>query len=231
MTTAWDVYQTIMHLLLDQTNINNNINNNKNNEYFSYLKSLNKKNFGQSMFMPIDERNCKNSGIPDSLCICNDEYENNLDNELTLKIKNFLLDVINYKYLKNFTHKCEILKYNKIIDSIKYLSKNKYTVIFQTIQDGAVFEGTVVNKSNQFYLIGNITRLTMYGLSSHCVDNYFLKNYCSCFKKMFRHKTVYKYNEINEIQRIHNILLFLFFFIVIVVSFFFICSIYILIIL
>ena len=65
MTTWFDVYETLLHLLLEQIDVEKTDTKyfNLNNDRVNSLK-------GRSLFTQIKDRNCTEAHIPKSLCIC-----------------------------------------------------------------------------------------------------------------------------------------------------------------
>ena len=186
MTTWWDVYETLLHLLLDQTNVAS--------EKSQYLidkftkRIVHNQPHGQSLFLPIPKRNCFLANIPDYLCSCSVSVDIDVTDEIIQKGTSFLIDYINNFLLKKFKNLCMRLNLKRIIDAqLVKENVNKYSVIFETNPNGAKFDGQFrvehYNKSHslKFQLIGKIIRINSYGLSSSCINNYFLRNFCYCF--------------------------------------------------
>ena len=225
MTTWWDVYETLLHLLLDQDQIINNQNNNngsninydienekednyfpENSNYFlDRIKNRNKLNKpnGYSLFSPIPNRNCKTANIPSYLCSCDISVDIDTKNEIIKQGALFLVSHINDNLLKDYRSICMNLTLNKIIDAQMYQNKNKYSVIFQTSPNNAVFDAsfTFKNKTTtshtfknstsnstlaqyDFQVFGQIIRINEYGQTSKCMKVYSLKNFCYCNKKL-----------------------------------------------
>ena len=224
MTTWWDVYETLLHLLLDQDRIINNLdyNNNgsninddndysfDNSEYYQD-RLMNRKNEnqpnGHSLFFPIPNRNCKTANIPSYLCSCDLLVDIDTKDEIIKQGTLFLVSHINDYLLKDYRSICMNLTLNKIIDAQMYQNKNKYSVIFQTSPNNAVFDAsfTFKNKTTtssnhktlfknsssnstlaqyDFQVFGQIIRINEYGQTSKCMKVYSLKNFCYCNKKL-----------------------------------------------
>ena len=158
MTTWWDVYETLLHLLLDQDQIINNQNNNNgsninydndynldNSEYYQD-RLMNRKNInqpnGHSLFFPIPNRNCKTANIPSYLCSCDLSVDLDINSDIIKQGVSFLIGYINNYLLKDYQKICMKLTLNKIIDAQMYQNKNKYSVIFQTGPNNASFDAT-----------------------------------------------------------------------------------------
>ena len=234
MTTWWDVYETLLHLLLDQDQIINNLDNNNNSSSINYdieneklenyflensnyfqdrIKNRNKLNKpnGYSLFSPIPNRNCKTANIPSYLCSCDISVDIDTKNEIVKQGALFLVSHINDYLLKDYRSICMNLTLNKIIDAQIYQNKNKYSVIFQTSPNKAVFDAsfTFKNKTTSSYsytrsfknstlaltsnstlaqydfqVFGQIIRINEYGQTSKCMKIYSLKNFCYCNNKL-----------------------------------------------
>lgn len=179
MTTFYDVYETLLHLLVDQTNIEPS-----QSSYFS--SKLKRSSSGFSLFLPLPYRNCTQAQIPEFLCSCRANATIELS-ATDLKIINqaaqFLVRHINEVLLGDYKDICVPLQLKRISDAEVVDSKlAKYSVIFETIPNGAIFDGMVVRKNvtDNFELVGLISRVNLYGSTSKCMQSYFLKNYCYC---------------------------------------------------
>ena len=179
LTSWWDLYETILHLLLDQDDMNLNES--------TYLtdriqKRENEPKNGLSLFLPLPYRTCEEGGVPSHFCACNIKYEAHSDPKIVDEAAKFLINSIN-KLLRNYENLCSKVVLTKILDSKKIYNVNKYSLIFETSPNNAVFDATVSVKEG-FELVSKITRLNMYGRTSYCVDSIFLRNYCYCIKQL-----------------------------------------------
>ena len=124
------------------------------------------------------------------MCICEaNTYKKanvvKLDSDLVVNAAKFLVKYINEIILKEYSNLCTKLEFLKIKDA-KIMGKtdSKYSIIFETSPNNAIFDGlvTLKNKSDErnFELLGTISRINMYGNTSRCLENHFLKNYCYC---------------------------------------------------
>ncbi len=153
----------------------------------SYFKNkLERSSSGFSLFLPVPYRNCSQAQIPEYLCSCRVNAKVDLS-AVDLKIVNlaaqFLVQHINEVLLVDYKSICVPLQFKRIRDAqIVDTKLSKYSIIFETMPNGAIFDGMVVHSSrtNRFKLIGLISRVNLYGHSSKCVQSYFLKNYCFC---------------------------------------------------
>jgi len=107
--------------------------------------------------------------------------------DLDLKTMNlgaqFLVQHINEVILVEHRNNCVPLEFKRISDvQIVDDKLAKYSIIFETTPNGAIFDGMVIHnkETNEFQLIGLISRVNLYGSTSKCMESYFLKNYCYC---------------------------------------------------
>nr|CAH7717381.1 unnamed protein product [Callosobruchus chinensis] len=145
---------------------------------------------GVSFFRRISEnRDCGDAGIVEHWCAClrSEEVEKNL---LVVKeAADFAVSYIN-SLLESYD-RCASLSLDAILDA-RLLTHSRYvvytadrqdhTLIIRTLPGKAVFEATVRHdkKTNTRYVIGTISRLTLYKDQSACVDDVHLKLYCYC---------------------------------------------------
>ena len=142
---------------------------------------------GFSLFLPIPSRNCVEAKIPEELCSCDKTINVNLKNKNVVEGAEFLVDYVNNVLLKDYQDLCIQLNLQSILMAKQFSNyQRKYSVIFTTSPNNATFDATFVRNGlnlfqSKFKLIGNINRISLYGLTSKCIDNYFLKNYCYCY--------------------------------------------------
>lgn len=123
--------------------------------------------------------------IPEYLCSCQKDSTTSLSqNELNLSEKGAIsiVEHINEVLLEKHKDICAPLVFKKLNDA-QIVDKNlqKYSVIFETGPNGAIFDGLVQLKENdKFELIGKISRINLYGSTANCMADYFLKNFCYC---------------------------------------------------
>ena len=134
---------------------------------------------GMSMFLPIPDRSCQEMGISIYMCTCNIGKDDSVNPKLIQNIVFSLINYINENILQEFKHLCQQIRFKKVINSKKFSGQEKYSVIFETTPNNAIFDATVmVNET--ISLVGNIIRISMYELTSHCMESRFFKNYCYC---------------------------------------------------
>lgn len=147
---------------------------------------------GISLFRPIPrQRTCKTADVLQHWCTCQDDHPVKVTNKTVINIVNFAIKYINHN-LENHTN-CARLNLSEISDasfskSFDFLKNNRtvsyYTVIFQTVPGGGVFEATVKCEDCEdeisYELNGSISRTNLYGNQSRCVENARMKLYCYC---------------------------------------------------
>ncbi len=187
LTTWYDVYETLLHLLLDQTNLVDTKKSNYLVDKFSNRGFQNKPK-GQSLFLKLPKRNCLSANIADYLCGCKKSYDIGTHEKIIQYGALHLIDYINNILLKNFKNLCMHMKLKRVIDSqIIFEAAKKYSIIFETAPNNAIFDAQF--KVNYFYknglpklqILGKIIRINTYGTSSRCINNYELRNFCYCF--------------------------------------------------
>lgn len=155
---------------------------------FIKKRSLFNKPKGYSLFTPISNRNCKMANIPDYLCSCALSIDIDIKDKIVQSGALYVVDYINRVLLKEFKELCMELELKNVLDA--QVSKGKtteYSIIFQTYPNDAKFdakfelEDTENSLSPKFKLIGKIVRINSYGMSSKCIKNYALRNFCYCY--------------------------------------------------
>lgn len=172
---------------MDQINISTDY---KTSPYLQDLEKRKNDQKGHSLFKPLPNRNCKKANIPDYLCVCQLSVNVDLSNPIILKAAKYMVDYINDVLLKDYHDICMKLKVSKILEAQVYGSnKDKYSIIFETSPNNAVFDGTIILEpsnnillSDGFKIQGEIIRVNAYGISSICIQKYHLKNYCYCYE-------------------------------------------------
>ena len=186
----------MIHLLLDQTNMNKD-----KSEYLKHYAKLDKSmRKGHSLFTNVPERDCKEASIPEFICSCTSMENISIEDAIVKEGAQFLIDYINKNLLKKFSNVCTELTLLKINNAKKFLKQEKYSIIFETLPNKAIFDGIfalsskVLNKttttittnsiiSNKYSVIGKLSRLNFYGSTANCINDHFLRNYCYCEKQ------------------------------------------------
>ena len=144
---------------------------------------------GISLFTPLKDRNCKEASIPEYLCACNIRINGaDIKSPFISEAAQFMVNHINMHLLKNYSNLCMQLEPARVLEVQGFLlNPDKFSIIFQVKPNLALFDASFVlkkhefNEEHSFQLIGQIVRINEYGLSSKCIENYFLKNFCFCF--------------------------------------------------
>ena len=184
MTTWFDVYETLLHLLLDQIYIGK-----RETQYFKLNGERTNFLKGKSLFTQIMDRNCTIAHIPQSLCICGLFLNINQNSTIIKLAAVYMVNYIHGVILKDNKNVCVEYDLKEIVDAqlTKDGEKNKYLIIFKVSPNDAIFDGTVVERDlnstelvSKFTLLDQIQRISSYGTTSKCVNVYFLRNYCYC---------------------------------------------------
>lgn len=145
-----------------------------------------------SLFNTIAKnRTCDEASIEEHWCTCQQSEKISVHDKEVIHIADYLITVLNNK-LKIHTDCAKLVK-DKITGArlrapTKHLKASKeydifdYTVSVRTEPGSGVFEGTVrfVPKNHTHVLLGDISRLNLYGNQSYCIKNANLRKYCYC---------------------------------------------------
>lgn len=193
LITPFDIFKTLKHLM-DIQNYSN------------------EKGRGLSILREISlNRTCENADILPHWCTCATEEHLSITDEVVIEVANKFTEKLNEK-LADFKQ-CEILKLKKVIsatkiipsdDILKYIKTSHvedkheikfgdrvstyidYQLMLQTSPGDGMFEGTV--RYDEFWksinMMGDFSRINIYGKTSHCVDGIQLKKICYCKKQI-----------------------------------------------
>ncbi|KAL9978381.1 hypothetical protein ACROYT_G015887 [Oculina patagonica] len=206
LTTPFDVYATLQHLL-------------------SYPNYPNGITTGQSLFSKIDEgsRTCENAGVEEHWCPCLNLEEISIDEPLIKKLAEFVVTHMNnlmfQKYqLGKLCHKLVLKEINSAFrdmpnekmqvfektrrdeecDSCGLLFSDKssntlvddtlYQLQFATSPNEGFYEASVKMKKGVPSLAGDISRIDAYKDQPYCIAEKFplLRKYCYCSQKPAR---------------------------------------------
>lgn len=180
LTSSFDLHVTL-HDILNQAY--------ENLEERSFTPTL--PNHGQSLFKEISEnRTCKEAGIPDHYCACEDTKEVDPLNPHLHKAAEVCVGAIN-KGLGGFPD-CMQLKLNKVLNGrVGYASKStkpkavntvvsSYHLTFTTVPGNAKLEATLTFHNGEFELTSEVSRINRYGNQSHCIIDDVYRKYCYC---------------------------------------------------
>lgn len=182
LTTPFDVYGTLVDIL----------NFKADNKDISHLKR------GSSLLQEIQyNRTCDDASITPHWCMCYQQQNVSVSNKAVVRLAEYLTTYIN-DLLIDVLDKCEHLTLVDIKSALRLNSaqsqENKkkakkhqtvyteYRLTIKTYPGNGVFEGTLgINlKEKDIRVVGDISRINLYGNQSHCVNNSILKNYCYC---------------------------------------------------
>ncbi len=143
---------------------------------------------GYSLFLPVPLRECNEAFIPEFLCLCGINPTlgaDHLNNEAIFNAAKFMVNYINNKILKNqnMCIKREFLRI-KSAKNVGNSALDKFSIIIEVSPDNAVFDGLVkitkIRSEKTFRVIGQISRISLYGDTANCIEDNYLKNYCFC---------------------------------------------------
>ncbi|XP_001945027.2 uncharacterized protein LOC100165313 [Acyrthosiphon pisum] len=150
----------------------------------------------RSLFHLADaNRSCEQAGIAPHWCTC-DEYEE-LDRrsrtamdggEYVVRQLNALLT--KYQTAVQQGYACSYLSLRKTVSARTRVNRvngrREYLLVVETLPGRSMFEVTVGQEdsgSGAFGMLGDISRINMYGFQSFCTDDWRLKKHCYCVKK------------------------------------------------
>ncbi len=194
LSTPFDVFETLRSLLKFSGEVEEN--------------SLARR--GHSLLSEIPpERTCSSAAILSHWCTCHDQKSIDRSNPAVQRAARFVVDYIN-RQIRKHGAMCAVLELDKITDArvvekIQNFKRQKwnihelfsdnfqqtlgrsetsskeYLVTFQTRPGGAIFESTVErNDLDQYQVVGDISRLNIYGDQSTCIHYHLHKKYCFC---------------------------------------------------
>ncbi|CAD5125276.1 unnamed protein product [Dimorphilus gyrociliatus] len=177
LTTLYDLYQTMFHIL----HLNNMT-------YRNDSQIPKREGNGQSLFTEIsEERSCKTAPLKPVECLCMTNVIIPKNTTLAKTGANLIVQSMN-KRLKTFnvTKKCSKLKLKSILKAVQLSTKEtKVTKILLTVlvapSDG-IFEVLIsyTQDTKLYTIISDFSRINSYGNQSHCVDDREIKNICYC---------------------------------------------------
>lgn len=192
LVSFYDLYQTLRQFL----HLNSNFTQNPSQEQYRQSSRNVRYLRGTSIFEEIPQnRSCGDALIPDDQCNClsshkitEQEFKNKTNLDFNYAVLFILKNVI--KFTDNQRNLCALYKPDKVkkvkaINLHAFISYS-FTVVFQP--GDAWFEAslkaTKIDDKPSLSLIGTINRLSPYGDTSHCVNDFFLRNYCYCKKQL-----------------------------------------------
>ncbi|KAL4235829.1 hypothetical protein ACF0H5_004219 [Mactra antiquata] len=184
LSTPFDVYETVKDIL-----------------YFDgFIKASSETSRGVSWFKEIPfGRSCEQAGILPHWCTCKYHKKLSVSDPVVVKSSSILLEEIKHE-LRDYSSICEDLTLYNIreaeelmdtdgiddewISYRKVKASRDIQVVIETMPGKAVFEGTVrIDKDNGVNeVVGDISRITIYGHQADCINVFKLKKYCQCKK-------------------------------------------------
>ncbi|CAH1390795.1 unnamed protein product [Nezara viridula] len=187
LTTHFDLHETLLDLV-DLNNLQDEVIIERTNFLYHNARR------GISLFLPIPEnRTCEDAGITENWCTCYTSKSVSVSNPM---VKQAALALVNFMNSLLDNHReCSQLNLHEIVsarieqlmsteesnDSINTKSTD-YIVTVNTEPGNGVFEATVRHRifSEDYTVIGDVSRLNTYGDQSKCISHYMLKLYCFC---------------------------------------------------
>lgn len=181
LTTLYDVYQTMHHLLhIEGKHEKKHVQNSKRN--------------GQSLFFPISaERNCSTAPLLPIECLCATNKKISKNSKIVQNGAEFAVENMNNR-IKAFNKSkvCLRLSLQLVMESTQ-LSKNenKFIKILLTIlvkPSKGILEVLIgyTHDTKQYSLLSDFDRINEYGNESHCVNDREIKSICYCKKQFNR---------------------------------------------
>ena len=150
---------------------------------------------GISLFDRVisEDRNCQKASIPEAFCSCFEDIE--VQDFYAIKPKVTIEKIVNRinSFTEKYRSKCAEYSFESIHKLYnRSLTRNDtefklgdsliYILQLHVNPGRALFETALrsYNNSTRFEIIGDITRINLYGNQSHCLDDKILKNYCYC---------------------------------------------------
>ncbi|KFM73443.1 hypothetical protein X975_11082, partial [Stegodyphus mimosarum] len=193
LTTPYDAYFSLLDILSHSIN-------------HTVLGSI-KSDRGSTLFGPVSSnRTCSTAGIPDHYCTCETEENLDISDSRSQKAAITLVTAINNLISKSYKKLCAELSLAEIIRADLILPRRevivnsrlyfgnlvedgrargmitKVTIILRTVPGNALFEGTLILREDEdnVTVLGDISRINVYGNQSSCIDDVILKKYCYC---------------------------------------------------
>lgn len=175
LTTAYDVHETLLHLL-DETQLQDHAIDIKLNTDFT-------KQRGISLFLPIpSNRTCSVAGIGDHWCTCHKGRIMPAKHKYGQEAAKQLVSHINR--LLNRYPQCTQLRVQNIYSATYVKDKRArgvtYSVTISTTPGGGIFDASLRRERRSWAVLGTVSRLNLYKQQSKCIDNRYLKMYCYC---------------------------------------------------
>ncbi|XP_060841555.1 uncharacterized protein LOC132922196 isoform X1 [Rhopalosiphum padi] len=193
LTSPFDLHLTLKQLLFQQLNDDKENNN-------SSLPAAVAEGCPtcHSLFRLADSnRSCEQAGIAPHWCTC-DEYEE-LDRRSRMAMDGgkYVVRQLNallskYRAMVRKGYACSNLSLSKTVSVRSRVNRGngrrEYLLVVETLPGRSMFEVTVGQEddSGAFGMLGDISRINMYGFQSYCTDDWRLKKHCYCVKKNWK---------------------------------------------
>jgi len=175
LTSNYDVYLTIADIMES-----------------SFITSQNftaHSGFGQSLFGEVaSNRSCADAGIPPHYCSCEIGEQVDPERDDVQKASDaFLNETI--KILADVFDVCEPLSISKVLSS-EYTTTSQddgwstYRLIVETLPGHGKFDATVLKNGDSWRASEEISRVNLYGNTSHCVTANIHKLLCYCKQQL-----------------------------------------------
>ena len=193
LTTPFDIYETLKDILL----------------FSGKEHIIDSQTRGISLFSKIlFDRTCDNAGILPHWCACSQYTNVSVQNGSVVNSAKALVDYINTK-LNTFHNICHTLELGETASALEVVPtelllrfdeskhdviKKKviygdrvspivdYQVTIRTLPGNGTFEGTIRHneKFDEYLVVGEVSRIDLYGNQSACMDSASLKKLCYC---------------------------------------------------
>ncbi|KAL3868917.1 hypothetical protein ACJMK2_041670 [Sinanodonta woodiana] len=149
---------------------------------------------GVSWFREIPiNRGCDEAGILPHWCMCRQRHQLSITDKMVQRTAFTLYNVVTQIILP-YPHLCEhlilaeiinALKLSTSLDSSESKGKNSFEdiqIVIRTTPGNALLEATVrVDLDTETYkVVGDISRINMYGHQADCIEDFTLKKFCQC---------------------------------------------------
>ncbi|XP_052777656.1 uncharacterized protein LOC128214974 [Mya arenaria] len=192
LTTPFDVYETLVDIL----------------HFDGKEKEVPSESRGASWFREVpNTRSCDQAGILPHWCTCLHHEKLEVQDDVVVKASLLLLSEIT-RELEGYKDICEQLSLHYIReatrlvesdDVLRFVAREHTTneghvfgettktlediqVVIETVPGNALFEATVRLNTvyDSFKVVGDISRINVYGHQSDCIDVFKLKKFCQC---------------------------------------------------
>lgn len=140
-------------------------------------------------------RSCEQAGIVSHWCTCNAYEELDKLDEMVAAGGKYVVEQLNkllvkYRSAVKNGYVCSELSLSKTVSvrsrAVDRLTggRREYLVIVETLPGRSMFEVTVGQSEpgGALDVLGDISRINMYGFQSHCTNDWKLKKHCYCVK-------------------------------------------------